>query len=514
MPVTQQGAINTTALIVPDLYVQIVPPQTVYLNGVPTNELGVVGTAQWGPANTPVPLSTMANFWQWFGNIQARTYDLGTAIAAAVLQGANNFSAVRVTDGTDVAASIVIQTNCLTVTSKYTGTLANADTVTIAAGTAATTSKVTIARAGMVPEVFDNIGAGLSANALWIAIANAINNGISGIRGPSQLLVATAGAGVTAPTLTAYTLTGGTDGVTTITSTTLVGVDTVPRKGMYALRNTGASIGFLADVSDTTTFATQVSFALSEGIYMIGVTPSGDAISTAITNKGTAGIDSYAFKYLLGDWVYWLDTVNQQTRLISPQGFVAGRLANLSPEQSSLNKPLYGIVGTQKSYQNLVYSSAELQLLGQAGIDVITNPIPAGNIFGVRFGHNSSSNAVINNDAYTRMTNYIAYTLNAGMGQFLGKLQGRSATDPTRRAAAATLSSFFENLLLPNMTGYGMIDSYSVICDLTNNTTPRIALGYMQADCKVVYLGIVEKFLVNVEGGVSVQITKQSTKLA
>jgi len=28
---------------------------------------------------------------------------------------------------------------------------------------------------------------------------------------------------------------------------------------------------------------------------------------------------------------------------------VAGRLANLSPGQSSLNKPLYGVIGTQKS---------------------------------------------------------------------------------------------------------------------------------------------------------------------
>lgn len=51
MPVTQLGQINTTALVVPDLYVQIVPPQTQYLNGVPTNILGIVGTASWGPTN-------------------------------------------------------------------------------------------------------------------------------------------------------------------------------------------------------------------------------------------------------------------------------------------------------------------------------------------------------------------------------------------------------------------------------------------------------------------------------
>lgn len=511
MPVVQQGSINTTALIVPDLYVQIVPPSVTLLNGLPTNILGVVGTAVWGPVNAPTIVGSMADYARLFGAIQARKYDMGTAVAAAVLQGANNFRCVRVTDGTDVAASILVQTSCITFTSKYTGSLGNQATVTIAAGSKSGTFRATVTMPGLVPEVFDNIGFGLTANALWVAIASAINNGLDGLRGPSQFIVATAGAGTTAPTLSSYTLVGGTDGATTITSSTLVGLDTVPRKGMYALRNTFTSIAMLADCDDTASFTNQVSFGLSEGIYMIGTTPAGDTISTAVTNKASAGVDSYAFKYLLGDWVYFNDTVNGQIRLISPQGFVAGRLANLSPEQSSLNKPLYGIVGTQKSYQNLTYSGAELQALGMAGIDVITNPIPAGNMFGVRFGHNSSSNAVTNGDNYTRMTNYIAYTLNAGMGLFIGQLQ--SAT--VRRSAAATISAFLDGLQQQNMIGnaQGTIP-YSVQIDNSNNPQSRVALGYMQADVKVQYLSVIEKFLINVEGGQSVIINRQSTQPA
>ncbi|MDV6321404.1 hypothetical protein, partial [Chromohalobacter sp. HP20-39] len=84
------------------------------------------------------------------------------------------------------------------------------------------------------------------------------------------------------------------------------------------------SVAMLADCSDSTTWATQVTFGLSEGIYMIGVGPAGDTISNATSTKATAGIDSYAFKLLFGDWVYWLDTVNGVTRLVSPQAFVAG----------------------------------------------------------------------------------------------------------------------------------------------------------------------------------------------
>ena len=497
MPIVQQGSINTTALIVPDLYVQIVPPQVTLLNGVPTNVLGVVGTATWGPVNSPTLIGNMAMYAQTFGAIQNRTYDMGTAVAVAVQQGANNFRCVRVTDGTDTAATVVVQTNGVTFTAKYTGSLGNTVTVALSAGSAANTWKVTVAAPTLAPEVFDNIGAGQTGNALWVAIANAINNGVSVMRGASQIITATAGASTTAPTAATLQLAGGTDGAATISGSVLLGQDTVPRKGMYALRNQGVSIAMLADCADATTWPTQVAFGLSEGIYMIGTGPSGDTIANAVTAKGTAGIDSYAFKLLFGDWVYWLDTVNGVTRLVSPQGFVAGLLANLSPQNSSLNKPIYGVVGTQKTFANQSYSSAELQALIQAGIDVVTNPVPGGAYFGCRAGHNTSSNALTQGDNYTRMTNYIASTINAGMGKYVGQLQ--SAT--VRAQAAATLSNF-----LSSMEQQGMIGAvnggpaFSVQIDANNNPMNRVALGYMQADVKVVYLSVIEKFLVNVEG--------------
>src|SRR5271156_819511 len=106
MPIIQQGSINTTALVVPDLYVQIVPPQNLVLNGVPTNVLGVVGTASWGPVSQPVIVATMADYAGSYGPVMARQYDMGTQVATAVQQGAQNFRCVRVTDGTDTAGAI------------------------------------------------------------------------------------------------------------------------------------------------------------------------------------------------------------------------------------------------------------------------------------------------------------------------------------------------------------------------------------------------------------------------
>jgi hypothetical protein len=500
--IVQYGQVNTTALIVPDLIVQIIAPQVAQLNGVPTNVAGFVGTATWGPVNSPTIVGSMAQYATNFGAIQNRLYDMGTAVAAAVLQGANNFRCVRVTDGTDVAASIVVQTTCITFTAKYTGTLGNSVTVQVAPGSAASSYKAIVALPGQASEVFDNITG--TGNALWVNMAAAINSGQVGARGPSQIIVATAGVGTTAPASATYSLTAGTDGATTITSATQLGQDTIPRKGMYALRGTGASVAALVDCSDTTSFANQVAYGYSEGTYMVGVTPVGDTISNATTTKATAGIDAYIFKYMFGDWIYFNDPVNGGVRLISPQGYVVGMLANLSPQNSSLNKPMQGIVGTQKSYQNQQYSSAELQALAQAGIDVITNPIPAGNQFGVRIGHNSSSDNTRNGDNYTRMTNYLAATVAAGMGIYDGRLQSVQSTDPLRRAVKATLDNFYLSLQQQQM-----IDDFTVQCDLNNNTPSRIALGYLQADIRVRYLAVAEKILINQEGGQSVTISRQ-----
>jgi phage tail sheath protein FI len=517
MPIVQQGTINTTALIVPDLYVQIVPPQNLVLNGVPTNVVGVVGSASWGPANQPAIVATMADYASTFGPVIARKYDMGTQIATAVQQGASDFRCVRVTDGTDVAATYAIFYAAgaypLELTARYTGSLGNQIGVTIAAGSQAGTWRLTLTLPGLTPEVFDNIAAPTPA-AFWTNMAAAVNQGASALRGPSQLVVASLGtASSTAPaSLSNQTLLGGTDGASGVTAATLVGQDVLPRCGLYALRGQGCSIGLLADADDPTQYTVQAEFALSEGLYMIATGPSGDTIANSIVTKQSAGLDTYGVKLMFGDWIYWNDQVNGTIRLVSPQGFTAGRLANLSPEQSSLNKPLYGVIGTQKSGtpgsgQTTSYSSAELALLLGNGIDVIANPQPGGYFWGVRGGHNSSSNAATNGDNYTRLTNYIASTLAAGMGQFVGQVINAALFQNIR----STQLSFLQNLL-----GQGILGStdgslpFSVVCDTSNNPASRTSLGYVQSDSQVQYQAINEKFIVNMEGGQTVQVSRQT----
>ena len=513
MPIVQQGSINTTALVVPDLYVQIVPPQNLILNGVPTNVVGMVGTASWGPVGQPVILATMSDYARNFGPLLPRKYDMGTHVATAVQQGAANFRGVRVTDGTDTAAAFQIPGTQFVLTALYTGSLGNQISVNMNTGSKAGSWRFTITMPGLSPEVFDNISG--TGGAFWQALAAAINNGQGPQRGPSQLVVSNAGTTTGAPSVFTWPFaTGvqGTDGAAGVTAAQLVGLDVAPRRGMYALRGQGCSIAVLSDGDDATQWTTQAQFGLSEGIYMILTGPASDTISNAVLTKATAGLDSYATKLMFGDWIWWNDPVNTVLRVVSPQGFVAGRLANLSPEQSSLNKPLYSVVGSQKSGtpgsgQAATYSAAELGVLLQAGIDVIANPQPAGSFWGVRGGHNSSSNAATNGDNYTRLTNYIAATLASGMGQYVGQVINASLF----RRIRATQLSFLQGMLSQGLLGStdGSLP-FSVICDPSNNPLSRTGLGYVQSDAQIRYQAINEKFIVNMEGGQTVQVQRQT----
>lgn len=525
MPISPAGLLNTTALVVPGLYVQIVPPQNFVLNGVPSGTLGVVGTASWGPVGIATEIGTPGEYLSAFGPVMPRSFDMGTYLTIATQQGAAAFECVRVTDGTDTKATgkFGASTADDTFTAIYSGTAGNATTIALSASpSVASAWNCTISNPILgISELFQNITG--TAAAFWANLANAINNGQSITRGPSQLITVTDGTGTDVPSAESVTLSNGTDGVTTITASVLIGLDTAPRKGMYALRGQGASVAVLCDLCSPTSWSVLVSFGLSEGIYMVDAFSAAtglptSAISTSVTTLQTSGAASYALKVMFGDWCYWQDQQNNVMRLISPAAFAAGKLAATSPQNSTLNSQLFGIAGTQQlgqvgTSQSQGYAQADLQALFLAGIDVISNPSPGGAYFSCLSGYNTGygTNPAVGRDTYTRMTNYIAATLNAGMGIFIGgsNLIGQSLM----QRVTATLTQFLNNLLqqgllIMTVDGNGKPAlPFNVTCANSNNPPSRTSQGYLQADVNVQYGAINEKFIVNLQGGQTVQVT-------
>jgi hypothetical protein len=509
MPVFNLGQLNTAALTAPDVYVQKIPPRTRYINGVPTDILGLVGVGSWGPVNSAILAAD-----DTFGAVTFRKYDLASALSISAQVGANNVRAVRVSDGTDVAASVAVvdvagsPVTGLSLTAFYTGIVGNTLSYGVSAGTKPSTYKLTINRAAYASEVYDNIAG--SGSALWAAMVSAVNNGQTGLRGPSQLAVATIGTSTAAPKVASAAFSGGTDGAGSVTDATLVGADGVTpsaRTGMYALRASGAQVANLIDLTDTTQWPNILAFATSEGVYIPVTGAVGQGYSTVSANLVSVGTDDPSLKPIVGDWVYWQDNVNGLLRLMSPATLAAAELANLAPHLSTLNKALPAVEGTQRTSQNQPYSSAEIGAIATSRLDVITNPCPGGSYYGFRTGRNASSDPTRNGDNYTRMTNFLALTLAAAFGFVIGQPQ----TTDLRQQVEASIDSFLWNLQNQGMIGdVNGGPAFSVKIDKTNNPDSQVALGYMQADVQVKYLSIVWFFLVNLEGGQTVSVQVQS----
>ena len=624
MPVFLDGQQNLAALTVPGVYGDIILP-TPMLLGQPTNIMGLVGVGSWGPLNSLIPVSKPLDCTLQLGTPKIRLHDIASYVAAACQVGpAIGFMCVRVSDGTDAAATTAVQTGGLTasgyvlfsanpalndtltlngtlitftgalrggtltatlatliealnnsadanlsvatytlvgtqinvsydapgtagnaytmakastaislsgsnltggaaaggvglnLTAKYSGTQGNGLTFSIQNGSLANSYLLSVQFPGMPPEQINNVGG--TGNAFWINAAAAINGGNAYSR-PSQFIVASAGASTSLPTLsTPVGFSGGTDGDVGVTDATLMGQDTVPRKGMYALRNSLVDSFTLCDLATIADYAAIGSFGVQESMLPVFASPSGDTINSALGTRISAALDTPWFWYILGDWPSFYDAFNGVTRLISPSAFGLGIIGNLSPQQNPLNKPLQGISSTQRSAIGQTYSDIELSLINTGGIDTIIPPqqSPGGYYFSFGAGRNTSSNTAANGIEYTRMTDFLIRTAKSkAAGSFIGRLQSIQPNDQTRAQAKALFDGFSAQLAAPQfglgIDGSGMIDfPWLVQCDLLNNPPAFQALGYLFLYWQVRYLNVVRYFVIKFLGGGNVTVNVQN----
>src|ERR1700742_1385068 len=118
MPTFRDGTVNLAGLVNPGAYIDIIAPIP-QIASVPTNIEGLVGVGSWGPVGAQKFFSTPADCSGIYGDPQIRNFDLPTHVAAASQVGsAIAFCGVRVTDGTDTAATATVQTTGGTATAK------------------------------------------------------------------------------------------------------------------------------------------------------------------------------------------------------------------------------------------------------------------------------------------------------------------------------------------------------------------------------------------------------------
>ena len=198
------------------MYGDIILP-TPFLLGTPTNVEGLVGAGSWGPLNALIPVSKPTDCALQLGPPTSRPtvgykYDIASYVSAACqVGGAIGFLCVRVSDGTDAAATAVIP-SCATGTVTFTTNPTSSQTLTIA-GTAITF--VTSGATGNQVNIGATTAATLAALISFLVTAADVNL----VKCTYQMvgLVLTINAVLSGTTGNAYTL------ATTVTGATVSG---------------------------------------------------------------------------------------------------------------------------------------------------------------------------------------------------------------------------------------------------------------------------------------------------
>ena len=510
---------NPSNFQAPGVYINNIPPVP-YISGAATNVAMVIGTASWGPLNAPQIMSSPADATTYFGGITAAAltdvHDLSTDASIAFQQGFISLYGCRVSDGTDTAAVYALKdTTSVTpltggdATAINTGSAGNTITVTIKASQITGYFDVTVASGFSTPESFPR----LPSTGFWAALQSAWASGIQGVTGPSKYVRLTSvNTSAIAPAVGTFTLTGGTDGRSVATAN-LVGQDnTYPFTGIYtaaALTPLPQKI-WIAGLTDTTSAATIQAYCDAQAILSGMAFPTGTSTSSALTTINTVGVHDYNFVWFK-DWIYWNDTVNGVVRLVPPNAFIMGLITAQSPAQSPLNKSCNGVVGTERNSPttgNNPYSQAEIGQLENAGVLLVTNPIPQGAVYGLPTGNNTSLNTAQAPIEYATMTNFLDASFAGIMGSYVGQLQTQRANDPLRSEVKHELNSFLGGLQQANL-----VDAVvQVTCDFAQtgnpqlgiNTPDTIAAHYLYAFAAVRYMSSVRYFVMSLQGGTTV----------
>ena len=163
-----------------DFYLIVQPPNGAQISQAATSIVGAAGSASWGVPNVAVTVGSGADALGNFGPPTLAVADLVTDLYNCLNSGANNLRAVRVTDGTDIAAVFKINDN----------TGFASDTTTIA-GTFSTSSVVNITLTPVTGSplvvAYQVVAGDTTLNGSAISIANFIN-ATSAVLGPNAFI--------------------------------------------------------------------------------------------------------------------------------------------------------------------------------------------------------------------------------------------------------------------------------------------------------------------------------------
>jgi hypothetical protein len=465
--------------------------------------------------NTPLgPFGTIGDAAGAVGQFDANKYladpyDLMRGVMQALGEGQTSASLadylVRITDGTDIAATVTLMDTTtgtavagITIPAKWTGTGGNLHKVIISQGVpngsilSFNVTFVSTYSGAQQSETFYNIpgAAAASVSPFWANLEARIIGGDSS-RGPSALMGAGTSVSNTAhnPALGTFPLTGGTDGRSTVTDANFFGSDVIGNyQGVYALQGLPVVPSFFqcCGLNNSSDFANLQQVCTNEIMRTVIPFPAGTTTAAAITARNSAGISDKRVMYAK-DWIYWKDPISGKLLFTDPVSVLIGKMGALPPNLSPLNKQVLTVVATE--HQG-VYAAAEIGVLEQNGILVIANPCLGNPYFGIMTGNTTSLNPISQPIEYSRLQDWIGLNFASILGQFVGQPQGVYDPDPTRSACKTIIDKFMYGLYQSSI----IVDWFSA-CNAALNNPTTVQQGYLNATLNYVPFGTV-KFVV------------------
>jgi hypothetical protein len=509
------------ALNTPGAYVQLMTPTGLAVAG-PSNAIAELGTASWGPVNQAMgPFGDPGSAAFVFGQFNAALfktdqYDLMRAVMQSMEQAQTDVSLncwlTRISDGTDAAATITLKDttsgtalNGITLPAKYTGTGGNSITLIIAAAGPANVYNVTVISSiggQNYSEAFLGIAGATGADSpFWANLNQALLFGNQS-RGPSQVLGTPTSVSATAkdPATGTFTLTGGTDGRSGVTSASFFGSDVVGnRQGIYTMRSLNIVPAFIycAGLVDSTKYATIQSFCLQEIVRAVLPFASGTSTATAVTNRQTNGISDKRIMYAR-NWIYWTDPVSGSLLFTDPVAIMIGFAASLSPQLSPLNKPIFGVVGSEETSP---IPGDEIGQLNSNGIWIISNPCLQSAFWGIASATTTSANPQYQSDvSVARLQDYIGLQMATVLAPFVGQPQGERDPDPIRSAIKNNIDE-----LMQQFYDDSLIVDWESECDAKLNPAAQVQAGYCRATLEYVPFATIKYLVLNL--GISNQLS-------
>jgi uncharacterized protein len=503
---------NLNNLTVDDEYFMEVPVVQGASNA-PKGNIGLVGTFSRGPLNTPTLITSYNDLVKKFGEVDVALTLTGTLDARGIFkQGNANVYVVRV-DGKAAAASapatVVLKDSqatpgtVLTLTAETNGTWGNSLIAVVATGTIAGTFKISL-QYGAESETWDNLVIQQPETPIVGAV---LASTVFSPNGLSQLCNATfpGTPNLNSPKAGTFPLAGGLDGGLTA-PTDYIGANTAGVKtGLFALDSAPVNIVFCAGQSDPTInqalMDNTANITMSGGLPRTAVItfPQGTQIPGLNTIVSNFDTDRATAAY---PWQQIFDPITGTSPIVSPLGYMAGLIAQLLPHQSTGNKAINGILGSDPAVN---IGPSELTTMAQLQINAIGVPTPAGPL-GVRGGFSLSKSG--DSQFYARrMRDYIDQLVFTIGGQFVDD----PITDDLMRQVRQSVDNILQPMKDPAAVQDKMIADYRIICDSTNNPASSISQNRLLCDYAVKLLNMNRFMIFRTQIGAGVVIT--STQL-